>query len=110
MFRTLLTGSAGLGGAAYTSSSPVVDPATQRFMQRIIENTPLDPATLDYANAGMSPIWAFATIVTMGMGPHFAAASRRWMEDRSSDRSRRLEAELTGRVELGPDEVSNRDR
>ena len=99
MIRALLTGSAGAGGAAWASQAPATDPTTQRLMSRIIEGTPLDPTTLQYAQEGLDPMWAFASLVVMGMGPHLAAGGRKYLEDRSSDKSRRLEAELTGRVE-----------
>jgi len=103
MFRTLFASAAGAGGAA-TASLPATDPATQRYMLKLMENTGLDPAAMTYAQDGMSPIWAFATVATIGMGPHMAAAARRWMEDRSADQTRRLEAELSGFVEKGPDD------
>lgn len=104
MFRTLFASGAGASGAA-VSSMPATDPATQRYMMRIMEGTGLDPAALTYAQDGLDPIWAFVTVATVGMGPHFAAAGRRWMEDRSADRTRRLEAELSGYIEKGPDDV-----
>ena len=99
LIRALLTGTMGAGGAAWASSAPAVDPTTQRFMNRIIEGTPLDPSTLQYAQEGLDPMWAFASLVVMGMGPHIAAGGRKYLEDRSADKSRRVEAELSGRVE-----------
>lgn len=104
MLRTTLVAGAGASGAA-VSNMPATDPMTQRMMMELVRNTPLDPTALTYAQEGMNPMWAFVTIVTMGMGPHAAAAARRWMEDRSADKSRILEATLSGRVERGADVI-----
>ena len=104
MFRTLFASGAGAGGAA-VSSMPATDPATQRYMMRIMEGTGLDPTALTYAQEGLDPIWAFITVATVGMGPHMAAAARKYVEDRSADKTRVLEAQLSGYVEKGPDDV-----
>ena len=104
MFRTLFASGAGAGGAA-VANMPATSPETQRYMMRIMEGTGLDPAAMTYAQQGLDPIWGFVTVATIGMGPHLAAAGRRWMEDRSADRTRRLEHELSGYVERGPKDV-----
>lgn len=101
MFRTLSAAGLGTTGAA-VSTLETTDPATQRAMLRLLEGTGVSPDTLTYAQTGMSPFWAFITVATIGMGPHFAAAMRRYMEDRSADKTRRLEAELNGLIERGP--------
>lgn len=85
LVKTLLSTGAGTGGA-YAMSG---DPYANKYMMKLVEGTGLDPATLQYAQDGMSPLWAFVTIATVGIGPHLGKAASQWIIDRSADRSRR---------------------
>jgi hypothetical protein len=68
-------------------------------MMQLVAGTPLDPAMVEYASSGMDPVWAFATVSIVGMGPTLAKTFGDWVKSRNTRAERMLEAQLGGLIE-----------